>query len=82
MQILDRVARIFHRFAVLEFPGMAALYERLCHSLVGNRDLLPISVNACAGHPVPYLFMDSVHWLLLTGVRHPVSDYYHDIELA
>ena len=58
---------------------MSALYESLCNSLAEDRDLLAIAADARSGQPVPNLFMAAVHWLLLEGVRHPVSDYYPDI---
>lgn len=50
MQDLDRLPRTFHRFAELEWPGMSALYESLCHSLAGDRDLSLISLEARSGH--------------------------------
>ncbi len=58
---------------------MSALYESLCHSLAEDRDLLAIAANARPGQPVPNLFMAAVHWLLLAGARHAVTDYYPDI---
>ena len=58
---------------------MSALYESLCHSLAEDRDLLAIAANARPGQPVPNLFMAAVHWLLLVGARHAVTDYYPDI---
>ena len=35
MHDLETLARVFHRFAELECPGMSALYESLCNSLAG-----------------------------------------------
>ena len=79
MQDLDRLSRTFHRFAELECPGMSALYERLCHSMAEDRDLLAIAANARPGQPAPNLFMAAVHWLLLGGDQHPMTDCYPDI---
>jgi len=58
---------------------MSALYESLCHSLAEDRDRLAIAANARPGQPVPNLFMAAVHWLLLAGARHAVTDYYPDL---
>ena len=58
---------------------MSALYQSLCHSVAEDPDLLAITANARPGQPVPNLFMATVHWLLLEGAQHPVTDYYPDI---
>jgi hypothetical protein len=82
MHDLETLARIFHRFAELECPGMSALYESLCHSIAEDREVLAIAANARSGQPVPNLFMAAVHWLLMRGAEHPVSAYYPDLCLG
>ena len=79
MYDLETLARVFHRFAELECPGMSALYESLCHSIAEDWEVMAIAANARSGQPVPNLFMAAVHWLLMRDADHPVSAYYPDL---
>jgi hypothetical protein len=68
----------FARFA-LEAAGESPLYEVLASEIAEDAQVLELASHARPGQPVPNLLLASVHDLLLTGVDHPLRDFYADL---
>jgi hypothetical protein len=73
--VSDALAQRFERFALRECH-VSPLYERLSLGIAHDPELLAIAAQAQPGQPVPNLFLAAVHFLLLRGVRHPLSAFY------
>lgn len=63
-------------FAEQGCRGQSPLYERLCQSVADDESLVEIVRQAPASQPAPNLFLAAVHYLLLSGVRHELAEYY------
>lgn len=74
MPLVDR----FRRFAK-ECRGTSPLYETLALGIADHEGLLRVASNARDGQPVPNLFLGAVHYSLLSGVEHPLRDYYSSL---
>ncbi|QQE77197.1 DUF2332 domain-containing protein [Alicyclobacillus sp. SO9] len=70
------LAERFKRFAEHECKGSSPLYEFLSQQISEDGDLLALSSFCSSGQPVPNLFLGSVHYLLLLGVKHELGEYY------
>jgi hypothetical protein len=73
--VSDALALRFERFARQECH-VSPLYERLSLGVAGDPEVLAIAARAKPGQPVPNLLLAAVHFLLLSGVQHPLADFY------
>jgi hypothetical protein len=71
----DDLSQRFERFARRECH-VSPLYEQLSLGVAGDPEVLAIAAEAKPGQPVPNLFLAAVHFLLLSGVQHPLADFY------
>lgn len=71
----------FERFAKEVFAGSSPLYEELCLRTAADHDpeVLDLASHAPPEQPVPVLLFAAVHFLLLAGDQHRLSNYYPDI---
>lgn len=76
---MELLAKQFRLFAARECRGSSELYGYLAMSVAENPELLQLASHARQGQPVPNLLLGAVHYLLLSGVEHPLADYYPSI---
>lgn len=71
------LAQIFRRFGEVEARKVRSpLYEQFSYGVAEDPEILDLAALGPAGQPPPNLLFASVHYLLLTGVKHPLMDYY------
>jgi hypothetical protein len=75
----ESLAERFQRFARLECHDSSPLYERLSLGIAADQRMLAMAAHAQKGQPAPNLFFAAVHWLLLKGVEHPISNFYPSV---
>jgi hypothetical protein len=78
---IETLSQRFERFARRECH-VSPLYERLSLGLTHDLELLAIAAQAKPGQPVPNLYLAAVHFLLLSGVQHPLADFYPSLSPA
>lgn len=59
----------------MELTGLP-VYDRICEGVSGDDELLDLMSHAPPGQRRPNLLLALVHDLLLSGVEHPLSDWY------
>ncbi len=69
----------FRRFAIHECRESSPLYEFLSLKIAEDGEMLELSSSAKKGQPVPNLFFGAVHYLILKGYNHRLSDFYYSI---
>jgi hypothetical protein len=79
---LRLLSQQFLRFASEQCRGSSPLYERLSSSIAEDPELLELASCSRKGERTPNLFLAAVHFLLLKGIRHPVSEFYKSISSA
>lgn len=73
----DVLTRRFQRFAEREAePGFSPLYAQLCRGIAVDPEVLALAADAQPGQPTPNLLLAAVHYLLLSGILHPLADFY------
>jgi hypothetical protein len=77
MTDLTDLAQQFIAFAQRECEA-SPLYRQLATSIAGDADLLSLAASGEYG-PKPNLFLAAVHFLLLSGIKHPLAEYYLSI---
>jgi len=70
----DRLAR--HFAAGPSIFGTSPLYRSLCQTVAEDRSILELLTERQPGQQASYLFFGAVHYLLLSGARHPLAVYY------
>ncbi len=74
------LASIFRRFGEVEARKVKSpLYEQLSYGVAEDPEILDLLAMSPSEQPPPNLLYGSVHYLLLTGVSHPLKDYYPDL---
>ena len=68
----------FERFARQCAKQGSPFYERLSKHVSGDHELLTIASHA-SQRPIPNVFFGSVHYLLLSGANHELSEFYPSI---
>lgn len=73
----SELAQVFRRFGELEARKVRSpLYEQFSYGVAEDPEILDLAALGPAGQPSPNLLFASVHYLLLTGAKHPLMDYY------
>lgn len=73
---LDRLAKLFRRFAEIECPHLP-VYHRLCLATADSPELLDLYEHTPDGpQRRPNLLLAAVHDLLLSGTDHPLRRWY------
>jgi hypothetical protein len=74
------LAQTFRRFGEVEARKVKSpLYEQFSYGVAEDPEILDLLVLSPSEQPPPNLLFASVHYLLLTGVNHPLKDYYPDL---
>jgi hypothetical protein len=55
------------------------LYQALCPVVAGDRQVLTLLMERRRGQEASYLFFGAVHYLLLSGVPHPLRAFYSSL---
>ena len=75
----ETLSEIFERFAKDEFHNPSPLYERLSRAVAQDLELLALAAHCREGERIPNLFFAAVHYLLLTGISHPLARFYKSV---
>ncbi|MDV2685975.1 DUF2332 domain-containing protein [Alkalihalophilus lindianensis] len=73
---INQLSKRFIIFANVECAGRSVLYETLSKEIAKDEALLTLCSHARAGQPVPNLLFGAVHYLLLSGEKDVLADYY------
>ncbi|GMK40181.1 hypothetical protein PCCS19_32360 [Paenibacillus sp. CCS19] len=76
---MELLAKQFRLFAARECRGSSELYGYLAVGIADNPQLLQLALHAKPGQPIPNMLLGAVHYLLLSGVEHPLADYYPNL---
>ena len=63
-------------FAEKVYHGSSPLYEQISRRASEDPELLSLALSARKSELSPNLFFGAVHYLLLRGIRHPLSYFY------
>jgi len=63
-------------FAEKVYHGSSPLYEQISRRASEDPELLSLALSARKSELSPNLFFGAVHYLLLRGTRHPLSNFY------
>ena len=63
-------------FAEKVYHGSSPLYEQISRRASEDPELLSLALSARKSELSPNLFFGAVHYLLLRGIRHPLSNFY------
>jgi hypothetical protein len=66
----------FRVFAERECKDSSALYGYLAENIANDPKLLQLAAHSSQGQPVPNLLLGAVHYLLLKGIDHDLTQYY------
>lgn len=69
----------FRNFAFHECNESSPLYEFLSLKIAEDEKMIELASSAGKGQPVPNLLFGAVHYLLLKGYKHRLSDFYPSI---
>lgn len=69
------LAERFRRFSQTECDR-SPLYQQLTRKIADDHDILDLAANSAPGQPPPNLLLAAVHYLLLSGVDHPLRSVY------
>jgi hypothetical protein len=70
------LALVWERFAERECRGYSLLYERISRSVAADPDLLGLIELGSPSARQPNLLLAAVHYLLLSGLEHPLGELY------
>lgn len=73
------IAQRFRNFAKNECKCSSELYEFLSNQIAGDNGLLKLCAYTRTGQPIPNLLFGAIHYLLLRGTNHRLSEYYPSI---
>ena len=69
-------ALVWEQFAERECRGYSPLYERICHAVARDDELLGLTAVGPPSARQPNVLLAAVHYLLLGGLDHPLADVY------
>ncbi len=72
----ERLSQAWRDFAETECGSYSPLYAAICHSVAGDPELLALVAAAPPSGQQPNVLLAAVHYLILSGVAHPLADVY------
>ena len=72
----ERLSQAWRDFAETECGSYSPLYAAICHSVAGDPEILALAAAAPPSGQQPNVLLAAVHYLLLSGVAHPLADVY------
>jgi hypothetical protein len=73
---LDDLAELWRWFADGIMAGYCPLYDEIARSVAEDRELLSLQYSARPHAHLPPMLLAGAHYLLLSGVEHPLADVY------
>jgi hypothetical protein len=70
------LAQVWDDFAEWECRGYSPLYERICHAVARDDELLGLTTVGPPSARQPNVLLAAVHYLILGGLDHPLADVY------
>lgn len=71
------LAATFRRFGEIECTeNLSPLYEELSYGIAGDPEILALAAEAQQRVGIPNLLFAAVHFLLLSGIEHPLAAHY------
>jgi hypothetical protein len=77
--VSETLSEVFERSAKDEFHSSSPLYERLSNAIAQDAELLALAAQCRKGERIPNLLFAAVHYLLLTGISHPLARFYKSL---
>jgi hypothetical protein len=76
-EALTELATTFRRFGEVECrENGSPLYEELSHGIADDPEMLALAAEAQQRLGIPNLLFAAVHFLLLSGIEHPLTAHY------
>jgi hypothetical protein len=75
-ETVERLSQSWRRFAEIECGTYSPLYAAISHSVADDPQLLALVAAAPPSGQQPNVLLAAVHFLLLSGVAHPLADVY------
>src|SRR5438552_1850865 len=73
---VDDLAALWEQFADTSCRAYSPLYDRISRTVARDEDLLALVREAPPRSHQPLLLLAAVHFLLLNGLDHPLTDVY------
>jgi hypothetical protein len=77
--VSEKLSEVFERSAKDEFHRSSPLYERLSNAIAQDAELLALAAQCRKGERIPNLLFAAVHYVLLTGISHPLARFYKSL---
>ena len=72
----ERLSQIWRHFGERECGTYSPLYAAICHSVADDPELLALAAAAPPGGQQPNVLLAAAHYLVLSGIAHPLADVY------
>jgi hypothetical protein len=72
----ERLSQIWRHFAESECGTYSPLYAAISHSVADDPELLALVAAAPPSGQQPNVLLAAVHYLVLSGIAHPLADVY------
>ena len=76
---LETLSKQFKYFSEKVYPGSSPLYQHLAARIAEDHEILSVASHSRGGELIPNLFFAAVHFLLLHGVKHPLSTFFPSV---
>jgi hypothetical protein len=73
---VERLSQVWRDFAESECGTYSPLYAAICNSVADDPELLALAAAAPPGGQQPNVLLAAVHYLVLSGIAHPLADVY------
>jgi hypothetical protein len=75
-ETVERLSQSWRHFAESECGTYSPLYAAICHSVAEDPELLALAAAAPPSGQQPNVLLAAVHYLVLSGIAHPLADVY------
>ncbi|HKB31757.1 MAG TPA: DUF2332 domain-containing protein [Streptosporangiaceae bacterium] len=77
-QTVERLSQVWRHFAERECGTYSPMYAAISHSVADDPELLALVAAAPSLGQQPNVLLAAVHYLVLSGLAHPLADVYAD----
>ena len=75
-ELTIRLAELWEWFADEQCRGYSPLYDRICRAVARDREVLELVQAAPPAAHMPTVLLGAVHYVLLAGLEHPLTEVY------
>ena len=75
-ETIDRLAQVWRHFGENECGTYSPLYAAICDSVASDPEVLALVAAAPPTGQQPNVLLAAVHYLVLSGIAHPLADVY------